>query len=363
MKKRLISLLLAAVMLFGLTACGTKAAGAPEAVKTQKSAAAARIITDDCGREVDIPEELTAIVPSGPLSQVVLLAIAPEMFVGLAAKFTDSAKGFIPDAFFDLPYFGQLYGSANLNVEELAAVNPQLIIDVGKANDSIVEDMDTLEAQTQIPSVHIEASLATMPEAFRKLGSILGKEDKGEELAQFCEKVYKRTVSVMEQVGDNKVNALYVLGEKGLNVLAKGSYHAELIDMLTNNLAVVDNPVARGSGNEVTMEQIALWDPDFVLFTRDSIYGTVTDMDAWKEITAIQTGRYIEIPEGPDNWMGSPPSVQRYLGLIWLTAELYPEYCDYDVKAEITEYYRLFYDCELTDEQYDALTIHAFVAG
>lgn len=380
MKKRIISLLLVFVMVIGLTACAGNKAEAPasstpaqEAAQPQVSesqvneseetqdASATRSFTDDCGREVEVPTDITAIVPSGPLSQIVLFAIAPEMFVGLAAEYGDSAKGFIPDEYFDLPYFGQLYGSANLNVEELAAVNPQLIIDIGEAKNSIVEDMDDLQAQTQIPSVHIEASLATMPDAFRKLGTLLGREEKGEELAQFCERVYSRTLSIMEQVGDNKVNALYVLGEEGLNVLANGSYHAELIDLLTNNLAVVDNPAGKGSGNEVTMEQIALWNPDFILFAPDSISSTVDEQDAWKEITAVKNGNYIEVPEGPHNWMGTPPAVQRYLGLIWLTAELYPEYCDYDVKAEITEYYELFYGCTLTEQQYDALTANAFL--
>ena len=354
MKKRMISLLLAFVMVIGLTACvGSK----PEELQNPS---ATRSFTDDCGREVRIPTEINAIVPSGPLSQIILFAIAPEMFVGLSSRWSDSAKGIIPDEYFTLPYFGQLYGSANLNVEELAAVNPQLIIDIGEAKKSIVEDMDDLEAQTQIPSIHIEASLATMPDAYRKLGSILGKEEKGEELAQFCEKVYNRTVSIMDQVGDNKVNALYILGEEGLNVLANGSYHAELIDLLTNNLAVVDNPAGKGSGNEVTMEQIALWNPDFILFAPGSIYDTVADQEAWKEITAVKNSNYIEVPEGPHNWLGNPPAVQRYLGLIWLPAALYPQYCDYDVKEEITEYYRLFYGCTLTDAQYEALTAQAF---
>lgn len=354
MKNRLISLALALVMVIGLTAC----AGSRE--KPQNSSAM-RIFTDDCGRDVEIPADITAIVPSGPLSQIVLFAIAPEMFVGLADKWGASAKGIIPEEYFDLPYFGQLYGSANLNVEELAAVNPQLIIDVGEAKKSVVEDMDDLQKQTGIPSVHIEASLATMPEAYRKLGALLGREEKGEQLAQFCEKVYNRTVSVMDKVGDNKVNALYILGEEGLNVLANGSYHAELVDMLTNNLAVVDNPAGKGSGNEVTLEQIALWNPDFILFAPGGIYATVSEQEAWKELNAIKNRSYIEVPEGPHNWMGTPPAVQRYLGLIWLTAELYPEYCDYDVKAEVMEYYELFYGCTLTDAQYDALTANAFL--
>ena len=48
--------------------------------------------------------------------------------------------------------------------------------------------------------------------------------------------------------------------------------------------------------------------------------------------------------------------------LIWLTAELYPEYCDYDVKGDILEFYRLIYHCELTDAQYNALTEGAFLS-
>ena len=85
-------------------------------------------------------------------------------------------------------------------------------------------------------------------------------------------------------------------------------------------------------------------------------------MDTWTEINAIANKNYIEVPEGPHNWMGTPPAVQRYLGMIWLTAQLYPEYCDYDAKAEILEYYELFYGCTLTEEQYNTLTANAFLA-
>ena len=383
MKTRLIALLLALVMLLGLTACGAAspqaepapaesapvqqepaaeepAAEEPAAEEPAAKEPATRIFTDDAGRDVEIPAEITRIVPSGPLAQIVLFAIAPEMFVGLAAKWSDAAQGIIPQEAFDLPYFGQLYGSADLNVEELALAGPQVIIDVGEAKGSIVEDLDTLQAQTTIPCVFVSANLQTIPQTFRTLGNLLGREEKGEALAQFCERVYSRTEAIMEQVGENKINALYILGEEGLNVLANGSYHAELIDMLTNNIAVVDNPVGKGSGNEVTLEQICLWNPDFIVFAPGSIYSTVALQDAWSQITAVANGDYIEVPDVPHNWMGSPPSVQRYLGMIWLTAELYPEFCDYDVKAEILEYYSLFYGCTLTDAKYEAITANAF---
>ena len=354
--KKLLSLILAFSLLLSLTACG----GEIPADETYPNVGMVNF-TDDLGRDVDVPFSIDRIVPSGPLAQIILYAIAPDMFVGLAAKWDDCAKGIVPDEYWDLPYFGQMYNTANLNVEELALAAPQVIIDIGQTMSAGTEDMDTLQSQTGIPTVFISASLEDMPQTFRKLGKLLGREEKAEELAAFCGRVYDRTVSIMEQVGDNKVDALYVIGEKGLNVLAKDSYHSELVDMLTNNLAVVDTPSSKGSGNEVTLEQIALWNPDFILFTPDSIYDTVADMDTWCDISAIAGGNYIRIPQGPHNWMGTPPAVQRYLGMIWLTAELYPDYCDYDVKAEILEYYELFYGCTLTEEQYQTLTANAML--
>jgi len=366
--KKLISLILALTMILSLAACGAKQPDltnppAQENAQTEapNEAPDTFVFTDDLGREVELPAQISRIVPTGPLAQIILYAIAPDMFVGLASKWSDGAIGIVPEEYLNLPYFGQLYNSANLNVEELALADPQVIIDIGQTMSSGTEDLDNLQAQTNIPSVYIASSLETMPQVFRTLGQLLNREEKAEELAQFCERVYSRTVSIMEQVGDNKINALYVLGEDALNVLARDSYHSELIDMLTNNVAVVDNPSSKGSGNEVTMEQIALWNPDFVLFAPDAIYDTAAETDTWKEINAIVNGNYIEVPDGPHNWMGTPPAVQRYLGLIWLTAQLYPEFCDYDVEAEIFEYYRLFYGCELTQEQYDTLTANAFL--
>ena len=357
----------------GLLLCGAMAlnlaAGAAPAQKgtdspqqTQSQSMETRTVVDDCGRQVEIPAQVSRIVPSGPLAQIVLFAIAPEMFVGLASEWDDSAQGIIADEYLQLPVFGQLYGSADLNVEELALADPQLIVDIGEPKDSGNEDLDTLQAQTGIPTVYVSATLKDMPQTFRTLGKLLGREEKGEELAQFCQRVYDRTQSIIEQVGANKVNALYILGQEGLNVLARGSYHAEVMDLLTNNLAVVDSPTSKGTGNEVTLEQIALWNPDFILFAPGSIYDDVDTRDTWVDLTAIQTHRYVQVPQGPHNWMGTPPSVQRYLALIWLTAQLYPQYCDYDVKAEVMEYYRLFYGCQLTDEQYVTLTAHAFLS-
>lgn len=352
--KKTIAFVLAVTLLFAIAGCSKSSA--PGATNTETV-----FFTDDCGREVEVPASISRIVATGPLSQIVLYTIAPDMLVGLASKWSASAEGIVPAEYLSLPYFGQLYNTANLNVEELALADPQIIIDIGRTMSGGAEDMDTLRQQTGIPTVFLASAADALPDTYRKLGHLLGREEKAEQLAAFCEKVYARTLAIMEQVGDKKVTALYIKGEQGLNVLARGATHAEVLDLLTENAAVVDNPSSKGSGNEVSMEQIALWNPDVILFDSDSIYKTVSEMNTWRELSAIASANYLEVPEDPWNWMGTPPAVQRYLGMIWLTAQLYPEYCNYNVKAEILEFYELFYQCKLTDQQYDEITATAFL--
>jgi len=377
--KKLVTLLLAALLVMSaLTACSggatpsetpanTPASETPASPETPESPEPSKepepensarqdfVFTDDCGREVDIPGTVTRIAASGPMSQIVLFAIAPEMFVGTADDWTEEARGIIPDEYFNMPKVGQIYGGKEqVNREELALLDPEIVIDVGEAKKGIADDLNELQEQTGVTFVHIEASLETMPQAYRRLGELLGKEEEGEAIASYLEGVWDRTVDIMDKVGDNKVKAVYCLGLEGLSVLAKTSYHAQLIDMLTDNVAVVDDVSSKGTGNAVDLEQLLVWDPDYIIFAPDGTADSAKD-DQWQGMTAIQNGNTVVVPNVPYNWLGSPPSVQRYLGLIWLPAVLYPEYVDYDVYEACAEYFQIFYHADLTREAFDAI--------
>ncbi len=100
-------------------------------------------------------------------------------------------------------------------------------------------DMDSLQEQTGVTCVHIDAKLATYPDAFRELGKILGKETEAENLASFMEDVYADAQKAVDTVGqENLLKVVYCVGDDGMSVLAKTSYHAEVLDMLTNNAAL-----------------------------------------------------------------------------------------------------------------------------
>ena len=250
---------------------------------------------------------------------------------------------------------------APTETETLLAAAPDVVIDVGEPKDSIAEDMDGLQEQTGIPFVHIDAYLASMDDTYAMLGDLLAMPNEAQGLADYCRFAYDRAVEIANSV--EKANILYITGDEGLNVIAQGSYHAEVIDMLANNLAVVDEPSGKGTGNEVDMEQILRWNPDVILFASGSIYDTVADNENWQTLTAIKNGAYYEVPMGPYNWMGFPPSVQRLLGMMWMTTVLYPDAVDYDLYTEVSSYFQMFYHCELTRTQYDALVAYSLPAA
>ena len=356
MKKtqRLLALLLALVMTLSLAACGAQSAPAED----ENTAPETRVFTDSVGREVTVPAQIDKVALSGPMAQIVLFALCPDKLVGISNAWDESAAQYLDTEYYNLPLLGQLYGGkGELNLETLLESGAQVVIDVGEAKDGIAEDLDALQEQTTIPFVHISATLATMDETYTMLGDLLGMPDEAKALADYCRSTYDRALTIADSV--EKANLLYVTGDAGLNVIAQGAYHAEVIDLLSNNLAVVDEPSSKGTGNEVDMEQILNWNPDVILFAPDSIYDTVAEDAAWQGVTAIQNGAYYEVPMGPYNWMGFPPSVQRLLGMLWMAKVLYPEAADYDLYTEAAEYFELFYHCELTREQYDALAANS----
>lgn len=370
--KKQLALLLALAVLFSLPACSSKpnepaaSPGDPssvsgaatfdaeEAIETQPL----RSFTDSVGRTVELPNQIDQIAVSGPLAQIVLFALCPDKLVGVADAWSADAEAYLDTKYYHMPVIGQLYGGkGELNLETLLSSGAQVVIDVGEPKGSLPEDLDALQEQTGIPFVHITARTNTMGDAYRMLGELLNMPDEAEVLAAYCDSTLARINQITQSV--EKVKLLYLTGNKGLNVIANGSYHAEVIDMLADNLAVVDEPSSKGTGNEVDAEQLLNWNPDVILVAPGSIYTEIGKDPLLQNISAIQNGAYYEVPQGPYNWMGFPPSVQRLLGMLWMVKLLYPDAADYDLCEEVTTYYRLFYHCELTAEQYQALVANS----
>ncbi|MBS1309795.1 MAG: ABC transporter substrate-binding protein, partial [Oscillospiraceae bacterium] len=206
--------------------------------------------------------------------------------------------------------------------------------------------------QTGIPTIFIEADLDDMAAAYRTLGDILGRQEQAEELAQFIDRTVTMAQTNAAKIPESqRLKVLFGTGSTGLACNAAGSVQADVIDLVGAVNAIIPEEVTnRGGGTTVSLEEVYAVEPDVILLSSGGPYDTLTEGD-WAGLTAVQQGRYYEIPGLPYDWMSSPPSVNRVLGIWWLGNLLYPQLYDYDMTAVAQEYYRLFWHYDLSAEE------------
>ena len=170
---------------------------------------------------------------------VLILTVIPTNDM---TAYAEDAQMYLPADIYKKAEIGQLYGGkGEMDLEALLAAAPDVVIDIGEPKKTTADDLIALTAQTGIPFIHIDATVATAPEAYRTLGKLLDRQEKAEELAAWCEDAYAMIGAMMEKVDADgaRKTLLYCLGDKGVNVIAKGSFHAETINLMSENLAVV----------------------------------------------------------------------------------------------------------------------------
>ena len=372
--KKLLALLLAAVMVFSLAACGaeppapaaTEAPAVTEAPAetetpadpTEESTAETVSFTDSTGRAVELPANITKIAPSGPVATMILAAFAPEKLVCTGTNIGDDQAAFLYEGLSDLPMTGQLYGGkATFNLEELLATGAEVIIDLGDFKKSIADDLTALQEQTGLPCIFLEADLAHMADAFRSLGTILGKEERGEELAKLVEETMTMAAENSAKITeDQMVSVLYSSGSDPLGTNAEGSSQAQVLGIVgAKNAVVVDEVTSKGGGNMINMEQLYNFDPNVVLVTDAAALEIIESETAWQELRAVKDGKVYTVPTEPYCWLSAPPSMNMILGVWWLGNLLYPEVYDYDMTAKAQEIYKVFWNYDLTAEEAAAM--------
>jgi iron complex transport system substrate-binding protein len=364
---------LTACLAFALTGCDSTDTATTETetetttttttTTTENEAASSETITfiDDLGREVQLPAQIDRMAPSGHTAQQVLLTIAPEKLVGLSKELNDEQLKIFGEKFATYEVFGAVLGASDdLNREAIAAADPQVIIDTGEAKSNAAEELDALQDQVGIPVVFIEAKLSDYGSAYEKLGTLLGVEERGKKLAEYCTNAYSEVTTVMDSIAEeDRVKMAYLLGDKGTNAIAQGSFQGSVVDLVATNVVVVDDVSSKGSGNEISLEQLAVWDPELIVFQEDSVYDTVAEDAAWSSLTAIKNGNYYEVPNDPWCWLNNPPTVNQIMGLQWLPRLLYADKFDTSIEDVTRSYYSTMYSYELSDEELTELVKNA----
>ena len=302
-------------------------------------------ITDVTGHTIKIAEPVPRIAAAGPPAEVLLYSFAPEAMVGWVHAPRPDVAAYLSPQVRTLPEIGGVTAKGqDPEISEILAKKPQLILDFGDTDARYIALAEKVRDKTGLPYVLLSASVAKTPETLRALGKLTGRAARGEELARYAEDVLNR---VQKTVATAKPVKVYVAGSADGTVTTSADSGFNDIYALAGMKNVISAPTANAA-------EVQAGDPDLILAI-DSRFREYAKGPGWSDLRAVKAGRIITPPRAPWGWTDHPPSVNRLLGLLWLTSALYGAPDANQLRADTKSFFKLFYHVDLTEEQITAL--------
>ena len=309
----------------------------------------ARQVTDMAGRTVTIPDNISRVVPYDNKTNVLLYPIAKEkMIVKARAKVSPDLKYITKD-------FLRLKEIDTRNAEEVLRINPDLII-VGAFvdNKNGLNSYIEFSEKINIPLIIVDLELTRLDKTYAFLGELFDCNEKAAEYVIYIQSVY----TDIKNLGDKKTEGKAYLANEtnGLRTAPYGSRHAQIFDIM--NIENVAHTKLNTDGfGIVSMEQVLIWNPGYIFCLgkgENGPYRTILKSALWRNINAVQNHKVYIIPSEPYPWFDMPPSINRLAGLIWFFNIFYDQPPEV-TKNKVEEFYRLFYNYSLNDEEYEKL--------
>jgi iron complex transport system substrate-binding protein len=278
------------------------------------------------------------------------------MMAGWIRQPSPAEKEFLAPPARDLPETGRLTGRGDtVSLERLVASKPDLILDFGSTGGTFVSLADRVQSQTGIPYVLIDGKFAATAPSLKLAADILGRAQRGAELAAYADKAFATVDDVLAKVPTDKRPKVYLArGPEGLETGARGSINTEIIERV-GAVNVAEGLGGRGNIANVSLEQIVAWNPDVIVTLDRRFFQSVKSKPGWEQVHAVSASKVYLAPSLPWGWIDVPPSLNRLIGLRWLLATLYPGEAKVDMRAETRGFYDLFYGVSVTDAQIDRL--------
>ena len=381
-KKISLILCLTVLALTGMTACGNKKTGqnleSKEVAQTEKKEEKTekteetndenkktRTITDHAGNTIEVPAKIERIV----IDQIPILSTYMAYHHGKApyiVGYAGSLKQVISNTVLKdiapelLDSQNTVQSQSDINIEEIMKLKPDVIF----YNASNKEHYETLK-KTGIPCVGF-ATVGTNGPAdpidryaqwLKLLEDVFGENGKTDDFIKAGQDIVKDVEDRISKIDDSKKPTGVILWKyvQGVPMVAgKGVFG----DFWLNRIGVKNLANETKGFAKVSIEQFYQWNPDILyldgpglldITTKDVFENSVEGIN-FSNMKAVKDKKVYNTKLGMWNWF--TPNPDGPLVLAWLAKSTYPEeFKDYDLKAMIKDYYKTWYDYELTNEQ------------
>ena len=265
MTKKLVSLFLALVMAFSLTAAFAEST--------------AVTVTDMAGREITLDAPATKVVALTASDCEILAALGAEDTLVVRGEYCD-----YPESILEVP---AVQSGADTNLEQIIALEPQVVVMAKMAQTE--EQVAALEAAGIRVVVSDAQDIEGVYTAIRLIGALVGRNDEAEAMVADMQSAFADIAAKSENTGKTVYFEVSPL-QWGLWTAGKGTFMDELATLcgLTNAFADVEGWA------EISEEQVLERDPDYIV-TISMYYGEgptpveeIKSRDGWEGLKAVQ---------------------------------------------------------------------------
>lgn len=265
MTKKLVSLFLALVMAFSLTAAFAEST--------------AVTVTDMAGREITLDAPATKVVALTASDCEILAALGAEDTLVGRGEYCD-----YPESILEVP---AVQSGADTNLEQIIALEPQVVVMAKMAQTE--EQVAALEKAGIRVVVSDAQDIEGVYTAIRLIGALVGRNDEAEAMVADMQSTFADIAAKSENTGKTVYFEVSPL-QWGLWTAGKGTFMDELATMcgLTNAFADVEGWA------EISEEQVLERDPDYIV-TISMYYGEgptpveeIKSRAGWDALKAVQ---------------------------------------------------------------------------
>ncbi len=272
--------------------------------------AAARVVRDELGRKVDVPENPRRLVPLVPSLAEIMFALGLEKrIVGVTdfANYPPAARG--------KPKIGSFF---NLNLEKIIALRPDLVVaSLEGRQETIIASLEKFG----VPVYRVNPrSLTGIYLTLNNLGEITGTLGRAQQVIL----AMKKRVGRIEQLvaGRPRQRVFYQVGVDPIITVNGKTFAADLIDRAGGVLVTRDNPVLYP---RYSVERVIADDPQVIIISSMSpntnYRRLVATWKRWRSIAAVRDNRVFVV----DADLVDRASPRIVLGLEKIARLLHPE--------------------------------------
>ncbi|MBK0122218.1 ABC transporter substrate-binding protein [Pantoea sp. S61] len=320
---------------------------------------ASRVVTDQIGRQVTIPDQVDRVVVLQHQTLNLLVQLnATDKIVGILANWKQQLGDGYAQLVPELTQKAMLGDLTHVDLEKLVALHPQVVFVTNYAPKEMIDQISALGIPVLAISLRhddagqqgkINPSMQNEDQAYdlgitegiTLIGEVVNKQQQAKELiaAAFAgrKQVSDRLQGLTEQ---QRVRAY--MANPDLTTYGSGKYTG----LMMSHAGAYNVAASTVQGfKQVSMEQVVAWNPQ-VIFVQDRYPQVVDEIQQdprWRTIDAVKHHRVWLMPEYAKAW-GYPMPEAIGLGEFWMAKKLYPEkFRDIDMQQQADRWYQHFY--------------------